>query len=374
MITENPFRYGVVVDDPYFINREKEVKEIGFDLISGNNLIITSPRRYGKTSLVMKVINQLEKQGFPVIYLDFFRISDLKQFMDTYASQILRKQTGIKKSLAVFQKWIHGIRPAITLDPSGSRSFTFSHDPAVPVYDSLTEILNLPLKINSDKRWIVVFDEFQDIEKLNGQETEKWFRSVMQFHEQISYVFLGSKTHLIGQMFSQRERAFYGFGKLMRIGKIPCIEMEHYISNRMNQTGINCDQASANQIISLADNIPYFVQFLASETWSLARENNGIINDMLITRAVENILNNQQDHFHQLIDQLSPYQKKVVRALTSEQDQIYSQNFMKKYDLGAVSSTQRAVESLTNSGILEKDQEAVYFSNPFFRQYLKDRA
>jgi AAA+ ATPase superfamily predicted ATPase len=374
MITENPFRYGVVVDDPYFINREKEVKEISVDLISGNNLIITSPRRYGKTSLVMKVIHQFEKQGFPVIYLDFFRISDLKQFMDTYASQILKKQTGLKKSLTVFQKWIHGIRLAITLDPSGSPSFSFSHDPGVPVYDSLTEILNLPLKINSDKRWIVVFDEFQDIEKLNGQETEKWFRSVMQFHEQISYVFLGSKTHMIGQMFSQRDRAFYGFGKLMRIEKIPVPEMEHYIINRMAQTGINCGQASASQIISLADNIPYFVQFLASETWSLARENNDIVNNMLINLAVENMLNNQQDHFHQLIDQLSPYQKKVIRALASEQEKIYSQHYMKKYNLGAASSTQRAVESLTNSGILEKDQETVYFSNPFFRKYLQNRA
>jgi hypothetical protein len=67
--------------------------------------------------------------------------------MDTYASQILKKQTGIKKSLGIFQKWIRGIRPAVSIDPSGSPAFTFTHDPLVPVYDSLTDILNLPLKI-----------------------------------------------------------------------------------------------------------------------------------------------------------------------------------------------------------------------------------
>jgi uncharacterized protein len=368
---ENPFRYGIVVDEPFFINREKEIDEITSDLLSGNNLIITSPRRYGKTSLVIKVINQLEEQGYPVIYVDFFRISDLKQFMNTYASEILSRKSGIKKSLNLFQKWIRGIRPAITLDPSGAPSFTFTHDPLVAVNDSLTDILNLPLKVIDDKRWIIVFDEFQDIEKLNGHETEKWFRSVMQFHEQISYVFLGSKTHLIGQMFAQRNRAFYGFGKLMQISKIPSVEMEKYIVDRMTQTGMYCDTQMAREMIGLSDNVPYYVQFIASETWTLLRGNEKTVTQEKIAQAVTNILNNQQDYFHQIIDQLSPYQKKVLRALSSEHKMVYSQQFMKKYDLGAVSSTQRAVEKLINDGIIEKNQESISFSNPFFLKYLQ---
>ncbi len=373
MAAENPFRYGIVVDDPYFINREKEMAEISLDLVSGNNLVIISPRRFGKTSLVLKVINQLEQKGYLVVYLDFFRIPDLKQFMDTYASQILKKQTGIKKSLSIFQKWIRGIRPAVTIDPSGSPSFTFTHDPLVPVYDSLTDILNLPLKIDSNKRWIIVMDEFQDIEKLNGEETEKWFRSVMQFHSRISYVFLGSKTHLIGQMFSQRDRAFYGFGKLMRIDKIPSVEMEKYIVDRMGQADIRCDPSFAGEMISIADNIPYFVQFLASETWNASLESDGIVGHAQIRQAIENILNNQQDYFHQLFDQLSLYQKKVLRALSSDRTMIFSQDYMKKYDLGAVSSTQRAIEKLLMTGIIEKDQESISFSNPFFLKYLQQR-
>ena len=373
MFDENPFRYGIVVDDPYFINREKEMAEISLDLASGNNLIITSPRRYGKTSLVLKVINQLEQKGYPVIYLDFFRIPDLKQFMDTYASQILKKQTGIQKSLGIFQKWIRGMRPAVSIDQSGSPVFTFSHDPLVHVYDSLTDILNLPLKIDSNKRWIIVMDEFQDIEKLNGKETEKWFRSVMQFHDRISYVFLGSKTHLIGQMFSQKDRAFYGFGKLIRIEKIPLEEMERFIVTRMEQAGASCDPSFAMEIINISDNIPYYVQFLASETWNASRENKGVVGHAQIQQAIENILNNQQDYFHQLIDPLSTYQKKLLLALSSDRTMIFSHEYMKKHDLGAISSTQRALDKLLFSGIIEKDQDNITFSNPFFLKYLQRR-
>jgi predicted transcriptional regulator len=46
---------------------------------------------------------------------------------------------------------------------------------------------------------------------------------------------------------------------------------------------------------------------------------------------------------------------------------------MKKYDLGAVSSTQRAIEKLLITGIIEKDQESISFSNPFFLKYLQQR-
>jgi uncharacterized protein len=370
---ENPFRYGVVVDDPYFINRQKELGDIRLDLISGNNLIITSPRRYGKTSLVSKVIHQLESEGYPVVYLDFFRIAGLRQFMDNYASQILEKQKGLKKSITVFQKWIRGIRPSISLDGAGNPSFTFSHDPAVPIYDSLTEILNLPLKFTSAKRWIIVFDEFQDIEKFNGHDTEKWFRSVMQFHDQISYVMMGSKTHLLNQMFSQRDRAFYGFGKLMRIDKIDPGVMVDFILSRMEKGSTTCDRSSAEMIINLTENIPYYIQFLASESWLISNQQKTSINKIIIEQAIQNILNNQHDYFHQLIDSLSSYQKIVIRALACETDQIFSYDYMKKYDLGAVSSTQRAVISLVNAGILEREGEQICFSNPFLRIYIQNR-
>lgn len=370
---ENPFKYGVVVDEPFFIDRENETAEITLDLASGANLIITSPRRYGKTSLLVRILNNLEKEGYPVIYVDLFRAADLKQFIDTYCSELLKKQSGLKKALTIFQQWIRGIRPAVSVDPTGSPVFTFTHDPTVPIFESLSDVLNLPLKIPKNKRWIIVMDEFQDIEKFNGKDTEKWFRSVIQFHDSISYVFMGSKTHLLSRMFSSRDRAFYGFGKMIRIDKIPREEMVRYIIDRMKTTGIICRQELAGEIVSLSDNIPYFVQFLASEAWKEAYLNHGALGPEQIDRAIEHLLDNQQDHFHQVIDTLTTYQKKVLQALSKEQQLIYSNDFMKTHDLGAVSSTQRAVDKLILSGIIEKEQESISFSNPFFLKFLQER-
>jgi hypothetical protein len=112
---------------------------------------------------------------------------------------------------------------------------------------------------------------------------------------------------------------------------------------------------------------------MASESWLISNRNKTAINNIIIEQAIQNILNNQHDYFHQLIDSLSPYQKKVIQALASETDQIFSHDYMKKYDLGAVSSTQRAVISLVNAGILEREGEHIYFSNPFLRIYIQNR-
>lgn len=59
----NPFRYGIAVDEPYFIDREQEIKEFSRWLKSGQSLVVYSPRRYGKTSLIIKILKNLRKEG-----------------------------------------------------------------------------------------------------------------------------------------------------------------------------------------------------------------------------------------------------------------------------------------------------------------------
>ena len=77
------------------------------------------------------------------------------------------------------------------------------------------DVLNSPTRVAGKKGWIVVFDEFQDVERLNGESFEKELRSVIQHHKKIGYVFMGSQRHLLLNMFSRKNRALYNFGKLV---------------------------------------------------------------------------------------------------------------------------------------------------------------
>lgn len=98
----NPFKYGTVVSDPYFVNREREIREISNSLENGINIILYAPRRYGKTSLIKKI---LKEQGeAKSVYIDFFQVTSLQKFIDLYTNAIMKTQNisprkaGMKKN------------------------------------------------------------------------------------------------------------------------------------------------------------------------------------------------------------------------------------------------------------------------------------
>ena len=64
---KNPFKFGTIVDTPYFIDRQEEIERVKSYLASENHLIIISPRRFGKSSLIDKVMREIDR---PFILLD----------------------------------------------------------------------------------------------------------------------------------------------------------------------------------------------------------------------------------------------------------------------------------------------------------------
>ena len=370
MQTNNPFRYGKVIDKPFFINRVDEFKRIKNDLASGNNLVIYSPRRYGKTSLIVKILKELRGENFKTLYFDFFKISSRKKFIEDFSSELLSSQSSLKKSISKFQKMVSGFKPSVSFDGQGNPSFSFSFFPDIDYSQTLTEVLNLPLKFSKNQKWIIVFDEFQEIEKLNGESFENLFRSVIQFHDNVSYVFMGSKMHLLLNMFNNKERAFYKFGKLFRLNKIDEKEFADYIIERFNNGGFEFENEIVDKLIEVSNNIPYYVQFFASELWYEGLNNDRNIKEQQFNNAIENIISNQQDYFLELLETLTNYQKKVLFALTKETKNLFSNDFAKRYGLGAISSTKRALDKLVKKGIIEKTGTMLEFSDPFFPLFL----
>ena len=76
----NPFKYGGVVSGEFFYNRVDDVKRIKADIQNGNNLIIYAPRRYGKTSLIIKILSELENESINTIYIDFLTLLIKRNF------------------------------------------------------------------------------------------------------------------------------------------------------------------------------------------------------------------------------------------------------------------------------------------------------
>ncbi len=366
----NPFQFGGLVDDPYFINRTKELSDIQDSLSQGQNLMIYAPRRYGKTSLIRKVAREMESNGHPVIYLDFFKIFSKARFVELYAQAILSRQTGgFEKALKWFRKQVKGLVPTVSLNQEGEPVFSIGYLAGKPGSNDILDILALPVGLFKDKQVIVIFDEFQEIARLNGESFEKEIRSVIQEQSMVSYVFMGSKSHIMLDLFNQRDRAFYQSAKLYPIGKIPVAEMRNFIRQRFALSGINLDETIIDLIVTWSDNIPYYVQFLSAELYSFcARSGTVAMKDPAL--VMELILDRQTDFYTGLLEQTSSYQKSVLRAISSDVPEIFSMSASDLFELSSPSSTQAAIQTLMRLGIIEKQGGSVEFSDPFFKKYL----
>lgn len=369
----NPFQFGGLVDDPYFIDRKEELSEIKISLAQGQNMVIYAPRRYGKTSLIKRVAREMEANGHPVVYLDFFRVYSKSRFIELYSQIILSKQTGgIEKALKWFKAQVTGLTPTVSLNQDGEPVFGIGYLQRKPTSEDIIQILKLPEKLYSGRQVVVIFDEFQEIIRLNGESFEKEIRSVTQEQSHVSYVFMGSKTHLMLDMFSQKERAFYQSAKLYPLGKIPLVEMSKFITQGFLQSGLILKDDILALIFDLTENIPYYVQFLAAElfTWS---QDSDQISEKDLMLVMECILNRQNDFYTELMDRISSNQKKVLRALSDQKTEILSKSVADQYFLSAPSSTQRALSGMMKPGVIEKQGSAYTFSDPFFRKYLVSR-
>jgi len=182
MTKVNPFKFGSVVDDPYFTNRVKELEQIENILQSANHLIVISPRRYGKTSLIMKVVSKLER---PFIFLDLQLITDTSDF----ASQLLKRIYRIypferlKQLLKKFR-----IVPTLSMNPLNNE-VDVSFQPVSSHLPILEDVFNLIEALGEKgKRPIIVIDEFQDIKRIDSK-LDRHLRAIMQHHKNINYAF-----------------------------------------------------------------------------------------------------------------------------------------------------------------------------------------
>ncbi len=367
----NPFSYSTIVKGAQYFDRIEESQRIIDTLTGGNNLVLFAPRRYGKSSLVLNAADRIEKMGFNVIYFDFMAVYSRESFIENYTKAILNKQSNWQKFQTTFSRFVQGVRLSMAMDAAGNPEFSLHFDELKITDRTLESVIDLPEKLaESGKRLIVILDEFQDIHKLNGDNFENLMRSKIQHHHHVNYLFLGSKTHLLSDMFANKNRPFYQSASMMTIHKLPVKETIAFLQSRFAEADMRIDETSARHLIENAQGIPYYIQFLASEIWQQSVNSEKIVLDAVIDFCTDKIIDLKNDYYFELFDRRSKIQKKLLIALTHDNQGIFSQEFAHKWRLSAVSSTQKAVSELINDGIIEKSNNEYDYSDPFFRKWI----
>ncbi|RDU51956.1 hypothetical protein CQA49_08950 [Helicobacter sp. MIT 00-7814] len=363
----NPFYYGGIVNAKHFCNRILEIKELKADIESGLNVLIYAPRRFGKTSFVLKTLKELDGE-VKYVFLDLMHISSINEFISKYFNALAQELQEPTDKVIDFFKRILKIKPSISarFNDVGSPEFHLSFDSSDSM-KTLEEVLDIPLHFAKEgKKIVIVFDEFQEISALG---IESVLRNIIQQHSnQVSYIFMGSKKSLLEAMFSNKNKPFYKSVKHFVLREINSDSWHEFIENRFNEGGKCIEGAFIQKLLSITKGFPYYTQQFAYELWNQTFVNVGEEN---FNTALNIILEREMDLFDMEWSNLTANQRKALKIIIQKDGKsLYDEEFLVKYSL-KIGSLQVALKALKEKDIVDKDRSVYYLTDPLFQYWVK---
>ncbi len=363
-LSENPFKFGTVVSDTYFTNWQKENTSIKTLLSSPNHLTLIAPRRYGKTSLIFKVLEESQRKS---IYIDFQLINSINDFASQYLKRIYKLYPieRIKGFLRHFR-----VLPEISLNPLNDEINISFKSSSSKEQDLLEDVLNLLDKVaDKSDRPVVVLDEFQDIYRIDKSFDRK-LRSIMQKHTGINYIFLGSMESMMREIFENKKAPFYHFSQLMYLQKISREDFTHYITRRIVFEGVD-SESIANRILDISQCHPHYTQQLAYQVWHVLKSYPKT--DDAVACALEEILKIHDLDFERLWETFNTTDKKILLALSLDYQQPYSSDFLALTEIASTSTILSAMKRLSMRSYVTHLGPLYEIEDPFFKRWIIKR-
>ena len=372
MAIDNPFVFGKAAEGAYFIDRQEDARRLTANLTHGINTILISPRRWGKTSLVKKVIAEIDHPEIQTVFLDIFQCKSEWEFYRAFATALI-KQTASK-----LDEWVE---MAKTFLASISQKFTFGPDPMTDFSisfewnkkdDTILDVLQLPEKI-AQKRGVhllVCLDEFQQMAEFTDSVTfQKRLRSVWQHQQHVTYCMFGSKKHLLENIFNNMSMPFYKFGDLMFLKKIPTSEWVPFICDKFSETGKSITPRQAERICEATDNLSSYVQQLS---WVVWYKSDAIVTDADVEEAINDLLEQNKVFFQREVEQLTELQLNFLRAMADGVSSGFSRKeVLRKYRLESSANVQAIKMALIKRDLIDVEGTRIAFNDSLFKLWLQ---
>ena len=368
------FVYGVAVSDYNFIGRERETKRLLDNFKGGINVILMSPRRLGKTSLVKHVCNKLDDKDIITVYLDIFGCKSEYDFYNKLTAEVL-KQTASKHELwfEEAKEFLYRLTPKISFSPEPNSDFSISLG-ITPKTHTPEEVLQMAetIAIKRKKRIVICIDEFQQIgEMSNSKQIQARLRTVWQHQKHVSYCLFGSKHHLMSTIFLHRSMPFFQFGDTISLNKIATENWVEYIVSHFADGKRTISRELAEEICKFTENYSAYVQQLAWLVFTLKEEGETVTeND--VKQAKNDLLATNDILFMQMIEPLSEFQLNFLRAIASGIKKDFGLSEVREeYNLGSYSNITRLKTALLERDLIEKQETEWVITDPIFAKWLK---
>jgi WD40 repeat protein/AAA+ ATPase superfamily predicted ATPase len=369
----NPFSYNVLPVEAPFCGRDKELDALCNYARANTNVVLYSPRRYGKTSLIKRVQDSLTREQFITLYIDISGATSAEDLASLIARDIFRfvqqKSPLLKKAMSLINNW----RPSFTPQPDGSVSVSVqpsSQKTGIAFLEETLDGLDNFLSGNPQQTSIVI-DEFQEITELkNSEQIEALLRKHIQHQSNCSWFFLGSRRRMLLDMFEKESRPFYRSAIKMQLPPLPQEEAIQFVIEQFGSGGKACPRDIASKIIDVTHAYPFYVQRLSGEIFTLSKNNE--IGEQELQEGVRKMLDEEGRSFANVESHLAAGQKRLLRAIAKEPtDSLYAIDYQRKHRLGSLSTIQAAIKKLLTLDHIEQDEHGVKrLTDPMFALWL----
>jgi hypothetical protein len=363
----NPFVYSRPVAPDDVVDRDEETQELLAAAAGGHYVRLYAPRKYGKTSLLRRVLRDAERQeGMVPILVDLYGVLSLADVAvrveRAYARELkgrlrsrideLLQSTGLGLSLGAM-----GIGARLQFEPRG--------DPL----PALHALLDLPLRFErlGGTRVLVVFDEFQDIVKV--REMDAILRGHIQHQGEVaSYVFAGSEATLMRRLFEERERPLYGQAVPMRLGRLADEDIAAYVAERFRGTGRDVGEA-LGPLLATAGGHPQRAMLLAHRLWA-GTEPGTPATLATWDAARDAALAEVGPELEARWSRFSPVEQKTLRAVVAGAGSPYRTAVLERLDLRKASA-QQALKNLRARADVEAAERGYALVDPLLALWIE---
>jgi AAA+ ATPase superfamily predicted ATPase len=348
---ENPFHYGSIVTGDDFVDREKELELLVREIRGGQRVLLYSNRRMGKSSLLKELARRNRKE-FIFAYVDLYGVSGKNKFLEMLIAEVARAAfTNTEKLVSAVTELLKETRIRFVITSTGRPGVEL--DQAELKDNDLADVIDLPEKIakRRGKRVVVVLDEFQELLSIGGVQMLKRMRSRIQHHKHATYIFSGSKRHLLRQVFQEEEGAFYKSARSFELGPISRSAFEKFIVEKFEESGGSIEPRLAKRIVDVGQGYPYYVQQIAHELFDITNKPRKAEE---VEEAIRIAVEHHVPSFLVVWDSVkSQLQRRYLLAVAREPSVGHGTEFIAKYGLKSYSHKQRIEKQLQARGLIE---------------------
>lgn len=374
-MTESPFVFGRIAERDNFVDRVPERQRLVDNFTALVNTAIVSPRRWGKSSLVRRVADDLAltDSSIKVVMIDLFNVRSEAEFYAQLTEAVLRATTTkLEEWVDLAGRFLARLRPVVSISADHSHSLSLDVDWR-QAERGPDEVLDLAEQVAAAKGWrlVVCVDEFQAIARFaEPLDFQRKLRAHWQQHQRVCYCLYGSRRHMLLDIFTGPDMPFYRFGDIVTLGKIDNVVWGDFIVARFAATGKTISATQGRQIAALVDNHSYYVQQLAQQVWF---RTDRVCRDQTIPAALDDLTSQLSLVFTGLAESLTTRQLRFLQAVIAGQAALTSQAVIKAYDLGTSANVIRLRRALEDKEIIDVLDGRVTILDPLFQNWLVTR-